>query len=112
MAAGSGMDQMQEATVTVVSDEVAAKSYPSNFIPEFMIAAGEAGKGGCNGDSGGPMFARPIPLRKPPAGAPPKPYSQYGITSFGKKTCGPEPTVFTEVNHPMIRSWIMGYAGK
>jgi secreted trypsin-like serine protease len=102
----TGTDQMQEARVTVVSDEVAAKSYPKSYSPELMIAAGGNGKDTCQGDSGGPMFARPSSLGPPPAGAPPRPYSQYGITSFGKGCGGSYPGVYTEVNAPSIREFI------
>jgi secreted trypsin-like serine protease len=106
MSGGTRPDQLQEAKLTVVSDEVAAKSYPSHYIPELMIAAGGNGKDTCQGDSGGPMFARPLSLGKPPAGAPPRPYSQYGITSFGRGCGGSDPGVYTEVNAPFIREFI------
>jgi secreted trypsin-like serine protease len=101
---GSNTDRMQETKVSVVSDADAAKIYPTKFVADLMMAAGEGGKGACYGDSGGPLFASYKSLRgttKPPSG----PY-QYGITSFGEEVCATNPAVYTEVNAPEIRKFI------
>jgi len=114
MSGGTKTDQMQETTVTVVSNADAAKSYP-DYVPELMIAAGLNGKDTCQGDSGGPLFAsgtKPIGKRPPGTPAGPTPPYQYGITSFGRGCGGSDPGAYTEVNNPMIRDWIMRYAGK
>jgi secreted trypsin-like serine protease len=101
---GPNTDRMQETKVTAVSDADAAKIYPTKFVPELMMAAGEKGKGACYGDSGGPLFASYIRLRgstQPPSG----PF-QYGITSDGETVCATNPAIYTEVNAPSIREFI------
>jgi secreted trypsin-like serine protease len=112
-AAGSYPDQMQEAKVPVVSDAEGGKVF-AEFDPEIMIAAGDASKSHCKGDSGGPLFATPLTLGKQPPGSAPKPraHYQYGIASFaklngGKVQCGVDPAAFTEVNAPAIREFIV-----
>jgi len=107
MSGGTRQDRMQEATVTVVSEADAAKSY-SDYVPELMIAAGGNGKDTCQGDSGGPLFATPLRLGKQPPGSAPTPraHYQYGITDYGRGCAGPDPGVYTEVNAPSIREFI------
>jgi secreted trypsin-like serine protease len=96
-SAGSSFpNQMREAQVPLVSDNQAASVYGSGYVKSLMVAAGKAGKDTCQGDSGGPMFAEV-------AGK----FTQIGITSFGIG-CGADgfPGVYTEVNAPLIRSFI------
>jgi hypothetical protein len=109
MKGGAVSDRMQEAKVPVVSDADAEKSWSSNFVPELMMAAGEKGTDVCKGDSGGPLFRIPKTLR----GAKPIAPYQYGITSFGGPTCGgTDPSVYTEVNAPSIREYIVSSMNK
>jgi secreted trypsin-like serine protease len=94
-------DRMRVARVPIVSDARARDVYGSSFVGALMVAAGKEGKDTCNGDSGGPMFARQDDKRY-----------QIGITSFGKG-CGARgyPGVYTEVNARAIRSFIVNAAG-
>jgi secreted trypsin-like serine protease len=94
-------DRMRVARVPIVSDARARDVYGSSFVGALMVAAGKEGKDTCNGDSGGPMFARQDDKRY-----------QIGITSFGKG-CGARgyPGVYTEVNAHAIRSFIVNAAG-
>jgi secreted trypsin-like serine protease len=114
-AGGAFPDQMQEAKVPVVSDAEAEKVFGSGYVPELMIAAGDASKSHCKGDSGGPLFASFKKLGKAKPGAapaPPSPPYQYGIASFAKLNggtvqCGVDPAGYTEVNAPSIREFII-----
>jgi secreted trypsin-like serine protease len=92
---------MRVARVPIVSDARARDVYGSSFVGALMVAAGKAGKDTCSGDSGGPMFARQGDKRY-----------QIGITSFGEG-CGARgyPGVYTEVNAPAIRTFIVDAAG-
>jgi secreted trypsin-like serine protease len=94
-------DRMRVARVPIVSDARARDVYGSAFVGALMVAAGKEGKDTCSGDSGGPMFARQGDKRY-----------QIGITSFGAG-CGARgyPGVYTEVNAPAIRSFIVNAAG-
>jgi trypsin len=112
-AGGSYPDQMQEVKVPVVSDAEGEKVFGSQFVPELMIAAGDASRSHCKGDSGGPLFTSFPRFGKAPVGGsaplPPRPSYQYGIASFAKlsgKQCGVDPAAFTEVNAPSIREFI------
>jgi trypsin len=109
MSRGTGTNQMQQTRVPVVSDPVAAKSYPTEFVPELMIAAGGNGRDTCQGDSGGPLFSYPklFKVSTPANPAPPLKHYQYGITSFGKGCGGADPGIYTEVNAPSIREFII-----
>ncbi len=65
-----------------------------------MVAAGSENLDTCQGDSGGPLFAKLD-------GA----YRQIGITSFGFGCGAPGfPGVYSEVNNPSIRSFIVNAA--
>jgi secreted trypsin-like serine protease len=94
-------DRMHVAHVPIVSDARARDVYGSSYVGALMIAAGKDGKDTCDGDSGGPMFARQDDKRY-----------QIGITSFGKG-CGASgyPGVYTEVNARAIRAFIVNAAG-
>ena len=89
--------RMHEVSVSVVSDSRAKRSYQSlglKYSPSLMVAAGKKGKGVCFGDSGGPLFD-------------PGSRTQVGITSAGVGCATRIPGIYTEVNHPGIRTWIL-----
>jgi secreted trypsin-like serine protease len=94
--------QMREVSVPVVADGTATRLYSedgaSQYFPSTMVAAGESGKGPCNGDSGGPLFD-------------PATSTQVGIASFSRG-CARRglPGVYTEVNNPDIRTFILNAA--
>ena len=94
-------DRMRVARVPIVSDLKARRAYGPVYVGALMVAAGKVGKDACNGDSGGPMFARMAGKRY-----------QIGITSFGKG-CATRgyPGSFTEVNVRSIRRFIVNAAG-
>ncbi|WP_172620584.1 S1 family peptidase [Rubrobacter xylanophilus] len=97
-------NRMQEVSVPVVSDRFAQQTYGSldwSYVPRLMVAAGDSDLDTCQGDSGGPLFDRT-------GGG----YAQIGITSFGLG-CGVLnfPGVYTEVNAPKIRAFIVRAAG-
>ena len=95
--------RMHEVSVPVVSDSRAKRAYQSQgpkYLPSLNVAAGKKGKGPCFGDSGGPLFD---------SGS----RTQVGITSHGAvQKCGTSryPGVYTEVNNPNIRSFILAAA--
>ena len=99
---GNYPNRMREARVPLVSDAKAKDVYGESYIPSLMVAAGREGKDTCDGDSGGPMFARDDGT-----------YTQIGITSYGAG-CGARgyPGVYTEVNAAPIRSFITDAAGR
>jgi secreted trypsin-like serine protease len=95
--------RLREVLVPVVSDSRAKRTYnslpPSAFVryfPSLEVAAGKKGKGPCYADSGGPLFD---------SGS----RTQVGITSYTVRECATAryPVVFTEVNNPEIRSFIL-----
>jgi secreted trypsin-like serine protease len=93
---------MQEVSVPVVSDSRAKRAYQSQgltYLPSLQVAAGKKGKSPCFGDSGGPLFD---------SGS----RTQVGITSHGAGGCGTAryPVVYTEVNNPNIRNFILSAA--
>jgi hypothetical protein len=49
--------QLVQVRIPVVSDDEALKVYPQYYDPPVQVAAGASGRGGCPGDSGGPLFA-------------------------------------------------------
>ncbi len=97
-------DRMRKVSVPVVSDSRADRAYdaffgsPLAYVPPLMVAAGKQGKDTCRGDSGGPLFDSGT-------------RTQVGITSIGRG-CGwaRYPGIYTEVNNPGIRSWILSAA--
>jgi secreted trypsin-like serine protease len=94
--------RMHEVSVPVVSDSRAKRAYQSQglkYLPSLHVAAGKNGNGPCFGDSGGPLFD---------SGS----RTQVGITSYGAGGCGTAryPAVYTEVNNPDIRNFILSAA--
>lgn len=90
-------NRMQKAHLPIRTDRYGRSIYKSAYIPRLMIAAGRKGKDTCQGDSGGPLF-------KKTGGE----YYQIGITSFGAGCGAPgHPGVYTEVNSPSVRSFII-----
>ena len=96
--------RLRQAQVPVVSDRRAERSYdallePSGYVPPIMIAAGNSKVNACVGDSGGPLFD---------SGS----RTQVGIVSGGYYKCGTEryPGVYTEVNNPDVRNFILAAA--
>ena len=95
--------RMHEVSVPVVSDSRAKRAYQSQgpkYLPSLKVAAGKKGKSPCFGDSGGPLFD---------SGS----RTQVGITSHGAvQKCGTAryPVVYTEVNNPNIRNFILAAA--
>jgi trypsin len=98
---GDYPDRMRVARVPIVSNTRARNAYGPVYVGRLMIAAGKEGKDTCDGDSGGPMFASTGGNRY-----------QIGITSFGRG-CAMRgyPGVYTEVNAPSIRRFIVNAAG-
>jgi trypsin len=97
-------NRLRQAQVPVVSDRRAERSYdallePSGYVPPIMIAAGNSKVNACVGDSGGPLFD---------SGS----RTQVGIVSGGYYKCGTEryPGVYTEVNNPDVRNFILAAA--
>lgn len=95
---------LRQAQVPVVSDRRAERSYdallePSGYVPPIMIAAGNSKVNACVGDSGGPLFD---------SGS----RTQVGIVSGGYYKCGTDryPGVYTEVNNPDVRNFILAAA--
>jgi secreted trypsin-like serine protease len=116
-------NHMRQAQVPILSDAKAEQVFkdvcrfigPSDphYTPRLMVAAGGTGKDTCQGDSGGPLFVARASDGDGKNGASSARYIQIGITSFGLG-CGNEPLpgVYTEVNNPSIRSFIMSAASK
>jgi secreted trypsin-like serine protease len=101
---GTYPNRLRQAQVPVVSDRRAERSYdavlgPSGYVPPLMIAAGNSKVNGCVGDSGGPLFD---------SGS----RTQVGIVSGGYYKCGTAryTGVYTEVNNPNIRNFIVSAA--
>ncbi|CAN5751648.1 hypothetical protein BH24ACT22_BH24ACT22_07760 [soil metagenome] len=90
-------NRMQKAWVPVRTDSYGKSVYRSSYVSSLMVAAGKKGKDTCQGDSGGPLF-------KKSKGK----FYQIGVTSFGAG-CGAagHPGVYTEINAPSVRSFIM-----
>lgn len=103
---GSTTDRMREVSVPVVGDAGARNAYATQssdlrFFPELMVAAGTGNKDSCQGDSGGPLFK------------PKNPRAQVGIVSYGLGCArAGYPGVYTEVNNPNIRGFIVNAAGR
>lgn len=101
---GTSPNRLRQAQVPVVSDRRAAESYdallePSGYVPPIMIAAGNSKANACVGDSGGPLFD---------SGS----RTLVGIVSGGYYKCGTAryPGLYTELNNPDIRDFILAAA--
>lgn len=64
-----------------------------------MLCVNRAGKSGCNGDSGGPLFVYDETGATPPV--------QVGVVSWGSSACINTPSVFARVSEEI--GWINGY---
>ena len=97
--------RLREVSIPMVSDSRAKRAYATApsvrtppYYPSLQVAAGEKGKDACFGDSGGPLFD-------------PGSRTEVGITSHGVPCAtGRYPTVYTEVNNPQIRNFILAAA--
>lgn len=102
---GSISDRMREVRIPVIYDANAQKAYSSlspilRFFPKLMVAAGQRGKDSCQGDSGGPLFKSGATTT-----------TQVGVVSYGNGCARAAfPGVYTEVNNPNIRSFIVNAA--
>jgi secreted trypsin-like serine protease len=100
---GTPVARMRAVSVPVISDSRAETVYdafvgsPLGYVPPLMVAAGKQSKSACVGDSGAPLFAY--------GGR----STQLGIVSGGRYKCGTAryPAVYTEVNNPKIRNFIL-----
>ena len=92
--------RLREVSLPVVADSTAKGVFSSEYFPSLMVATGgEKGKDACQGDSGGPLF-NPGPTS-----------TQVGIVSFGRGCArAGVPGVYTEVNNPAIRTFIVNAA--
>jgi secreted trypsin-like serine protease len=93
-------DRMRAVSLPVVSDRRARQAYTSSgYFPSLMVAAGAKGKDACQGDSGGPLFN------------PGSTSTQVGIVSFGRGCArAGYPGVYTEINNPRVRTFIVNAA--
>jgi secreted trypsin-like serine protease len=92
--------RLREVSLPVVADSTAKRVFSSEYFPSLMVATGgEKGKDACQGDSGGPLFN------------PGSTSTQVGIVSFGRGCArAGVPGVYTEVNNPAIRTFIVNAA--
>ena len=94
--------QLRWVGVTIKDDQAIEHTLLSpTFYPDLMVAAGgQNGKGTCDGDSGGPLWVEDKGY-----------YPVIGILSAGK--CGQHsylvPDVYTEVNNPSVRTFIVDH---
>ena len=90
-------NRLRDATPPIVSDRECDRAYNGDIQRAIQVCAGRRGEDTCQGDSGGPLWVTTGAGRR-----------QIGITSFGIG-CGTAryPGVYTEVNAPAIRSFIM-----
>lgn len=100
---GRVSDRMRAVVLPIRRDPFAKQAYAATNNPRLqyfsilMVAAGVAGRDACQGDSGGPLFTA---VRNTNV--------QMGITSYGLG-CARRgfPGVWTEVNSPFIRGFIV-----
>ncbi|CAH1248090.1 CTRB2 [Branchiostoma lanceolatum] len=87
---------LQQAELSLISDDDCSSRWGAVFNPSCMICAGAVDKGGCmHGDSGGPLVCENS------AGG----YDVIGLVSFGERLCDPfYPTGFVRV--AAFRDWI------
>ncbi|KAK7864784.1 hypothetical protein R5R35_012277 [Gryllus longicercus] len=72
----------------------------TTIIPQQLCAGGEKGRDSCTGDSGGPLMREALVAGEAKT-------VQFGVVSFGPRSCGTAgvPGVYTRVGHYM--QWIL-----
>ena len=93
---GSHPENLQQASVPIVSHETCVADYDSSSIDASMVCAGydAGGKDSCQGDSGGPLVCES-------GGS----YYLHGVTSWGYGCASADYYgVYARVHH--LRSWI------
>lgn len=79
----------------VITNAVCQQSYGSTVQDQHICTSGAGGRGGCNGDSGGPLTVSGI---------------EVGVVSFGSSLCqAGHPTAFARVSY--FRDWITSVSG-
>jgi len=82
--------QLQQLAVPISNDKCNDKPFIIDQDRQ-ICAGGEKGKDSCNGDSGGPLFAREFSS---------EPWVQIGLVSFGTRNCARGvPGVYTRVTY-------------
>jgi hypothetical protein len=101
---GAEVAELKGASVKIISDTAAFTRHSPDYNKALHVASE---KRTCAGDSGGPLFV----------GSGNR-VTQIGITSWGTNTCEPgtgeqyPPDVYTEVNAPIIYSFIKEHMAK
>ena len=92
-----GVRQLRQVTIPIIDDATCRSLEPVLFKPEIMVCAGEGHKGGCKGDSGGPLMVERL-------GEP----VLVGTVSGGAHLCNlPEhPGFFTRLGAPALNEWV------
>lgn len=95
---GGGVSDLMKATVPIVSDEVMALLYGSQFQAWNMVGAGvpNGGTGICDGDSGGPLFASSALGRR-----------QVGVASWGYCKPAGNADAYARVADARVSRWIV-----
>uniref|UniRef100_A0A8W7Q4H0 Peptidase S1 domain-containing protein n=1 Tax=Anopheles coluzzii TaxID=1518534 RepID=A0A8W7Q4H0_ANOCL len=94
---GSLPVQLQYVALPLISLDQCRNSWPSEWITEEMLCAGQPGRDTCGGDSGGPLVINGY---------------QMGIASWGVSECsGNLPSVFANTANPTVRSFILERTG-
>ncbi|XP_058060999.1 trypsin 3A1-like [Anopheles bellator] len=89
--------QLQWIDVPLISTEECRNYWPSDWITEEMLCAGELSRDTCNGDSGDPLVVHGY---------------QMGVSSWGSNDCsGRLPAIYASTAHPTIRSFIQEHTG-
>uniref|UniRef100_A0A182MWY8 Peptidase S1 domain-containing protein n=1 Tax=Anopheles culicifacies TaxID=139723 RepID=A0A182MWY8_9DIPT len=89
--------ELQFVEIPLISMEQCRSGWPTEWITEDMMCAGQPGRDTCGGDSGGPLVINGY---------------QMGVASWGSSDCsGNLPSVFASTAHPAIRSFIQQHSG-
>lgn len=91
-------ETLQVLEQVLLADGDCSAAYGDAFVASAMRCAGPPPSGPCNGDSGGPLVAEAGGAR-----------IQVGIVSFGSRTCGSLPSIYTRVE--AIGGWARRTAG-
>lgn len=95
-------NELRKVDVPAVLDSVCRSAYGASLHVNSMVCAGAPNIDSCYGDSGGPLFDNTNTTAE----------VQVGIVSWGKGCAKRKfPGVYTEVNNPVIRSWITEKTG-